>query len=303
MEYKLSDEDARIYISLMFEGYLNRKAEKRLYSKDGIPQEIIREYYKSVKRPDFDVLARNFKNRYMYNENKLEDVHPKEEQKGLLKAYEFIFENADLNNITIDNLTDIHELIYSKTEHPEAAREYRNHDGVITEYDIDITPYYMITSEMNKLRRSDEDNKKWHVYIEENEKGINVPDILEKGLKAKQTGDVELLLEYIEDCVKLHCKITKIHPFRDGNGRAARVFLNLMFRYVNIPPTYIENREKQKYNEALRNAQTYGNFADIINFYMYKICDSIIALDVKLREDNNIYIDGKRINKSGKLSR
>ena len=41
MEYKLSDEDARIYISLMFEGYLNRKAEKRLYSKDGIPQEII----------------------------------------------------------------------------------------------------------------------------------------------------------------------------------------------------------------------------------------------------------------------
>ena len=106
----------------------------------------------------------------------------------------------------------------------------------------------------------------------------------------------ETLLKYINDCVILKCKLIKIHPFRDGNGRAVRAFINLLFKLANIPPIYIENKEKYKYQEAMNNALCLGDYKDIIDFYYFKICDSIMALDVDAK-NNVLYKDADQVTK------
>lgn len=62
-----------------------------------------------------------------------------------------------------------------------------------------------------------------------------------------------------------------------------------MFRLANIPPIYVENKEKLKYQEAMNNALSKGDYTDIIDFYHFKICDSIMALDINIKK--NLYKD------------
>ena len=83
---QMSDEEARMYIKMLFDGYINRKKEKRLFEESvRIPQVIILTYYSCVKKPPFINIyetfknnyindQKNFKERYIYNENKLEDT-------------------------------------------------------------------------------------------------------------------------------------------------------------------------------------------------------------------------------------
>lgn len=261
-----NDEEARNYISLLFDGYQKRKQEKRLYVNDGVPEIIIKTYYNYVKKPDFSHIVYNFKRRYIYNESKLEDVHTKEEKDGLACVYKYIQTKEDLENISIYDLSYINEQLFIKTPYPDVGGKYRNEDTRLSNnFSIELCPYWYITHEMNLLKPE-------------------VEDLVKRGLKLGKVVDSTKLMDYINDCVKLKCKIVKIHPFLDGNGRSARGFLNLLFRLANIPPVYVENKEKEKYKEAMNNALAKEDYDDILGFYHFKICDSIMALDVNVKE-------------------
>lgn len=52
---------------------------------------------------------------------------------------------------------------------------------------------------------------------------------------------------------------------------------------VGLPPIYILERERGEYHKAMNEANNDGDFTDIKNFYRYKICDSIIELDINER--------------------
>lgn len=262
-----SDEEARVFISLLFDGYLKRKEENRLYSYEGIPEIIIKTYYSHVKRAAFPDIVENFKRRYIYHENKIEDVHAKEERSGLSAVYNYIVKKEDLDKISIYDLTYIHEELYSKTPHPEFGGQYRNHDGFILDSSVEITPYYNIVHEMNLLKPL-------------------VNELVKEGVNIRESTDVNALFQYIDKCIELNCKLIKIHPFRDGNGRSCRAFLNLLFKIVNIPPVYIENKEKEKYKLELNKAIVQENYGPIKEFYHYKICDSIVALDVAVKKSD-----------------
>jgi fido (protein-threonine AMPylation protein) len=99
----------------------------------------------------------------------------------------------------------------------------------------------------------------------------------------EKTRDVNRLIEYIEKCIDLKCKIIKIHPFADGNGRSSRALLNICFRRVNLPPTYVTVEEKPLYIDAMDKAIRCDDQSAIRKFYYYKICDSIFELDIKPR--------------------
>ena len=62
--------------------------------------------------------------------------------------------------------------------------------------------------------------------------------------------------EYLQKALKIHHRITQIHPFRDGNGRCARGFLNWMLRLKNLPPIYLKHPEKDSYYTALKAADS-----------------------------------------------
>src|SRR5262249_23006716 len=52
----------------------------------------------------------------------------------------------------------------------------------------------------------------------------------------------------------LHAHFERIHPFRDGNGRAGRLVLNRMLVRMLYPPAIIYKRDRPKYLRALDRA-------------------------------------------------
>jgi len=291
---KFDEQEAKQYIQMLFDGYINRKKEKRLFVETTIiPELIILTYYTCLQKIQFfniydnfknkyisEDSVKNFKERYIYNENKLEDIHTREERMGLRKVYDYIQTKEDLQSINLYTLTDIHEILYSLTPYPEFGGKYRNDLRFLPNTGIDLTPPYMIVHEMNGLR-DEIDN----LVVMGNELGEN-----------KEPGK---LIDYVDKCIELKCKLIKIHPFGDGNGRSVRAFINLLFKLANIPPVYIENKEREKYGEAMQVALGDNDLTKIKGFYYYKICDSIISLDAHFVDNNRKVQEDNLSNNSG----
>ena len=53
---------------------------------------------------------------------------------------------------------------------------------------------------------------------------------------------------------EFHYKYIRIHPFDDGNGRTARILMNLILMQAGYPPVIIKTDDKKNYFAALRQA-------------------------------------------------
>ena len=103
--------------------------------------------YKEFK--DKYIPMKNFKERYLYNENKLEEVHSKEEQQGLRLVYDYIEKKDNFNDVSIYTLSEIHEILYSKAPYPEFGGKYRSDERYLPNSGIDVTSPSLIVHEMN----------------------------------------------------------------------------------------------------------------------------------------------------------
>jgi Fic family protein len=52
-----------------------------------------------------------------------------------------------------------------------------------------------------------------------------------------------------------HLRLVEIHPFNDGNGRTARLLMNLMLIRGGYPPVSVRPADRLAYLEAIQNAQ------------------------------------------------
>lgn len=64
-----------------------------------------------------------------------------------------------------------------------------------------------------------------------------------------------------------HYKLVSIHPYIDGNGRTARLLMNLILIINGYPMAIIKNEERIQYLDSLEKAQLKGKF----NSYYYLI--------------------------------
>jgi Fic/DOC family len=62
------------------------------------------------------------------------------------------------------------------------------------------------------------------------------------------------LLHPVARLAALHAAFERIHPFRDGNGRAGRLVLNLMLVRLGYPPAIINKKDRAKYLRGLDRA-------------------------------------------------
>lgn len=267
-EFTSSDEEIE-YMKILFKDYQKRKKENSLYTPDEyIPEIIIAAYFSYVDRLDLNEVYTNFKRRYIYNENKLEGIHNNDEWRGLGPAYNC------MNSINFDNLNlytaiiTIHKALYSKTEHPEFGGTIRNEQVFLPGTGIELCPYEYIFEELNK-------------------QSIVFSELVKEGNKIANTTDVIDIFKYINKCLRFKCELVKIHPFKDGNGRTIRILINLLFKNADIPPVYIKANERTEYHQAMNKANADNEYSDknkydsLYKFYYYKICDSIIELDLE----------------------
>jgi len=78
---------------------------------------------------------------------------------------------------------------------------------------------------------------------------------LDKEFLSKLAVDYEDTEKLIEDIAIVHCELIHIHPFREGNGRTARVFADLMANRAGYP-----SLELNKFREA-----NYPDYIEALN--------------------------------------
>ncbi len=69
-------------------------------------------------------------------------------------------------------------------------------------------------------------------------------------------------IEAIKSAAKLHHETVRVHPFVDGNGRLARLLMNLRLMRAGFPPTVLRRDERRSYYSALEKADK-GDFRSL----------------------------------------
>lgn len=82
-----------------------------------------------------------------------------------------------------------------------------------------------------------------------------------------------------------HHELAKIHPFADGNGRTARLLLNLILMKKRYPICSIKRTERPRYYEAMSEADN-GNYHTIVEL-VSENCYELFAEYVRIREESN----------------
>lgn len=65
----------------------------------------------------------------------------------------------------------------------------------------------------------------------------------------------------VEKAAKVHADFVKIHPFVDGNGRTARLLMNLELMKDGYPPVVLSVEKRLEYYEALDTAHVKGDYS------------------------------------------
>lgn len=307
--------DSLFLIKESFLGYKYRKMEHKLYDNDvEIPAKLIRLYYGLNNQPiDFNAFQKAFVTHYIHQESKLEgldtkSIHSKAEIEGLEKMYEYVhsgelerylytkklgfgssrrmfstmpdsarYDSSRNRDACIAStglelsLLELHEKIYENTEFKEYSCYFRNDDRYLPGTGTEICEWSLIGETLKLL-------------------DIDFQKLLVEAERVKVSDNVEDRLKFIDECVVLKCKLIKVHPFFDGNGRTIRGLINVLFEHADLPPIYIKENERTEYHRAMNMANNDGNYTDIINFYKFKICDSIVELDInnRLRVEKDI---------------
>lgn len=66
----------------------------------------------------------------------------------------------------------------------------------------------------------------------------------------------------------LHASLANIHPFADGNGRVARLLMNMVFLAMNHPPVAIREQDRMAYYGALDAFHDEGDLEPFKQFLM-----------------------------------
>ncbi|WP_420641405.1 Fic family protein [Candidatus Leptofilum sp.] len=78
-------------------------------------------------------------------------------------------------------------------------------------------------------------------------------------------GKQENVLDTVELAALAHHKLVAIHPFIDGNGRTARLIMNLILMRAGYPPAIIARINRQQYYRVLAQADR-GKPEPLVNF-------------------------------------
>lgn len=220
-----------------------------------------------------------FKNDFVYNENRLEGVDIDKADIGEILAdlrckkqnseyctstfqeiievaghaaiYDYILTTSQ--NISAFQMLTLHKLLYQFAPHPEEAGRIRSDNNFVAGAAFETADWRTIPSELVAI------------------------DAMIKRLEEEK--DSLPISDYVEKVVRIHHRISIVHPFNDGNGRVSRAILNWQFKLKGIPPVYLKAERKQEYLNALRKADTVGEYDDLACIFLKETVNSMIQLN------------------------
>jgi Fic family protein len=121
----------------------------------------------------------------------------------------------------------------------------------------------------------------------------------------------KLMEEMIKDMAKirahrvvvatyLHHRLVEIHPFSDGNGRVARLMMNLLLMRSRFPPVVLKKEDRKKYYECLKRADR-GNLGPFANF-IGKAMDESLTLYISIFGGKNALVPLSELAKGSSYS-
>jgi Fic family protein len=87
-----------------------------------------------------------------------------------------------------------------------------------------------------------------------------------------------------------HYKLVSIHPFADGNGRTARLLMNLLLLRADYPPAIIRNQDRQQYFTSLEKAQL-GDSPEDYYRLIYQAIDRSLDLYLQAATESDQELD------------
>ncbi|MDR3011966.1 MAG: Fic family protein [Chitinispirillales bacterium] len=142
------------------------------------------------------------------------------------KAYDYVFSIFKNRVISIDSIKTIHKLFYQAIDEKNAGI-WRTKNIIVTGTNYVFPVHGQLDSFMNNL--------------------------------IKWTDAERANLHPIRFAALLHLKFVTIHPFIDGNGRVARLLMNLALIQDGYTPTIIPPILRQDYLTAIRAYQQHGD--------------------------------------------
>ena len=103
----------------------------------------------------------------------------------------------------------------------------------------------------------------------------------------------------IFDAFEAHYRLVSIHPFIDGNGRTARLLMNLMLMKNGYSPIIIRQIDRRRYINAIELKQTEAN-AERYQVFMLKALERSMKTAIALLDDKT---DQKKLLTISKFAR
>ena len=150
---------------------------------------------------------------------------------GHSEAFDLLYKLANSREITEDDILGLHRLFYYRID-AGAAGKYRDRNIIITGTDFTPPAPTAVPSAMQEFLG-------------------NLPTLRQ--------------LHPVEYAAMLHLNLVNIHPFIDGNGRTARLLMNLALLQSGFPITIIPPIIRGDYISALRDSNK-GDYKLFINF-------------------------------------
>ena len=158
---------------------------------------------------------------------------------GHSEAYDYLFQLSKKRIISEENILEFHRLFYYRIDQ-ENAGVYRKVPVIIAGVNLKFPP----PSKINPLMKE---------FVRE------IPSLMEKN-------------HPVEYSALLHLRLVNIHPFIDGNGRTARLLMNLALLQAGYVITIIPPILRREYLDSLKASNRGDNrpFIDLIMTMVYE---------------------------------